>query len=181
MGFGIGRTRKSTTFGIDLAYQPIWSHTWQEADERLEAPHGVLEVGDMTIENQFVFSNVVLRSGIAHQFKKFGFQLGLEARSYEYQLEQDDHMEGTSRLQDEAWTEWTPTFGAHFRFSDVEMQFSTRITSGTGFPGIDRLFAVEDMAAAPSSPDFIAAPRGALTLQDATVVTHQIWIRVPIR
>ena len=181
MGFGIGRTRKSTTFGIDLAYQPIWSHTWQEADERLEAPHGVLEVGDMTIENQFVFSNVVLRSGIAHQFRRFGFQLGLEARSYEYQLEQDDHMEGTSRLQDEAWTEWTPTFGTHFRFSDVEMQFSTRITSGTGFPGIDRLFVVEDMAAAPSSPDFIAAPRGALTLQDATVVTHQIWIRVPIR
>ena len=38
MGFGIGRTRKSTTFGIDLAYQPIWSHTWQEADERLETP-----------------------------------------------------------------------------------------------------------------------------------------------
>ena len=36
-------------------------------------------------------------------------------------------------------------------------------------------------AAAPSSPDFIAAPRGALTLQDVTVLTHQIWIRVPIR
>ena len=181
MGFGIGRTRKSTTFGIDLAYQPIWSHTWQEADERVESPQRVLEVGDMTIENHFVFSNVVMRSGIAHQFKRFGFQLGLEARSYEYQLEQDDHVEGTSRLQDEAWTEWTPTFGTHFRFHDVEMQFSTRITSGTGFPGIDRFFSVQEMAAAPSSPDFIAAPRGTLTLQDATVLTHQIWIKVPIR
>ena len=183
MGFGIGRTRKSTTFGIDLAYQPIWSHTWQEADERLETPRGVLEAGDMTIENHFAFSNVVMRSGIAHQFKRFGFQLGLEARSYEYQLEQDDHLEGRSRLQDEAWTEWTPTFGTHFRFEDIEMQFSTRITSGTGFPGIDRVFPVQEMAAAPapSSPDFIAAPRGALTLQDATVVTHQIWIRVPFR
>ena len=183
MGFGIGRTRKSTTFGIDLAYQPIWRHTWQEADRRMETPNGVLEVGDMTIENHFVFSNVVLRSGIGHQFKRFGLQLGLEARSYAYQLEQDDHLEETSRRQDEAWTEWTPTFGTRFRLHDIEMQFSTRITSGTGFPGIgiDRFFPGEEMAAAPSSPDFIAAPQGALTLDDATVVTHQIWIRVPIR
>ena len=182
MGFGIGRTRGSTTFGIDLAYQPIWSHTWQEADEHIETPHGVLDVGDMTIENHFVFSNVVMRSGVAQRYKRFGLQLGLEARSYEYQLEQDDHVERTSRLQDEAWTEWTPTFGIEFRFEDVEMQFSTRITSGTGFPGIDLIRGTDEMAAAaPSSPDFIAAPRGALTLEDASVVTHQIWIRVPIR
>ncbi len=182
MGFGIGRHLKSTTFGIDLAYQPIWSHTWQEAESRMETPGGVLEIGDKTIENHFAFSNVVLRSGMSQQFKRFGLQLGLEARSYAYHLEQDDHVEGTSRDQDEAWTEWTPTFGVHFRFHDIELQSSTRITSGTGFPGIDDFFTQEDVAlAAPSSPDFIAAPRGALTLQDATVVTHQIWIRVPIR
>ncbi len=183
MGFGIGRHRNSTSFGIDVAYQPIWSHTWQEADRRMETPGGVLEIGDMTIENHFTFANVVLRSGISRRYDRFGFQLGLEARSYAYHLEQDDHVEATSRDQDEAWTEWTPSFGVQFRSSDFELHSSTRITSGTGFPGIDDFFVQEEMAAAEplSSPDFIAAPRGALTLRDVTVLTHQIWIRVPIR
>ena len=182
MGLGIGRHRKSTSFGIDVAYQPIWSHTWQEAERRMETPRGVLEIGDMTIENHFTFSNVVLRSGFAQRYDRFGFQLGLEARSYAYHLEQGDHVEATSRDQDEAWTEWTPSFGVHFRSRDFELHSSTRITSGTGFPGIDDFFAQQEMAAAaPASPDFIAAPRGALTLQDVTVLTHQIWIRVPIR
>ena len=27
MGFGIGRHRESSTTGLDIAYQPIWSHT----------------------------------------------------------------------------------------------------------------------------------------------------------
>lgn len=182
MGFGIGRHRKSTSFGIDVAYQPIWSHTWQEADRRMERPGGFLKIGDMTIENHFTFSNVVLRSGVSQRFDRFGFQLGLEARSYAYHLVQDDHVEATSRDQDEAWTEWTPSFGVHFRSSDFELHSSTRITSGTGFPGIDDFFVLEDRAAAaPMSPDFITAPSGPLTLQDATVLTHQIWIRVPIR
>ena len=184
MGLGIGRSWKSTTFGIDMAYQPIWSHTWQEAESRIETPHGVLEPGDMTIENHFSFSNVVLRSGISRQYKRFGFQLGLEARSYAYDLEQDDHIEGTSRDQYEAWTEWTPSFAADLRLNDIEMQFSTRITSGTGFPGIDwgdDWFVAEVDAAALRAGDFIAAPRDALTLRDVTVLTHQLWIRVPVR
>ena len=181
-GFGVGRHLKSTSFGIDIAYQPIWSHTWQEADRRMETPGGVLEVGDMTIENHFRFSNVVLRSGISQRYDRFGFQLGLEARSYAYHLEQDDHVEATSRDQDEAWTEWTPSFGVRFRTGGFELHSSTRVTSGTGFPGIDGFLAPDArQAAAPASPDFIAAPRGALTLQDVTVLTHQIWIRVPIR
>ena len=181
MGFGFGRSRESTTFGIDLAYQPIWSHTWQEADQRLETPGGFLEIGDRTIENHFTFSNVVLRTGVSQQYGNFGFQLGLEARSYAYHLEQDDHVEGTSREQDEAWTEWTPAFATSFRIQDIEMQFSTRVTSGTGFPGVDRGRGIAIAEATASSPDFIAAPREPLTLQDAIVVTHQVWIRVPIR
>ena len=181
MGFGVGRDRNSTAFGIDVTYQPIWSHTWQEADQRVETPSGVLEIGGKTIENHFTFSNVVLRSGISQQYKRFGFQLGLAARSYAYHLEQDDHVEGTSREQDEAWTEWTPTFATSFRIQDIEMQFSTRITSGTGFPGIGRGRDVVMELSTVGSADFIAAPRGELTLQDATVVTHQVWVRVPIR
>ena len=183
IGFGIGRTRESTTFGVDLAYQPIWSHTWQEAESRTETPRGFLDVGDKTIENHFAFSNVVLRSGISQRYERFGFQLGLEARSYAYHLEQEDHVEGTRRDLDEAWTEWTPTLATHFRFQDIDLRWSIRITSGTGFPGIDLIGGddVQTVEAAAPSPDFIAAPRGALTLDGATVVTHQVWIRVPIR
>ena len=181
IGFGIGRTRESTTFGIDLAYQPIWSHTWQEAESRTETPRGFLEVGDKTIENHFTFSNVVLRTGVSHRYERFGFQLGLEARSYAYHLEQEDHLEATRRDQDEAWTEWTPTFATHFHVQDIDLHWSIRVTSGTGFPGIDLIGGGDDVQAASPSPDFIAAPRGALTLQGATVVTHQVWIRVPIR
>ena len=183
IGVGIGRTRESTTFGIDLAYQPIWSHTWQEAESRMETPRGFLEAGERTIENHFTFSNVVLRSGISQRYERFGFQLGLEARSYSYHLMQEDHVEDTRRDQDEAWTEWTPTVATHYRFEDIDVHWSIRITSGTGFPGIDLIdvFGGEDVQASAPSPDFIAAPRGALTLQGATVVTNQVWIRVPVR
>ncbi len=180
MGFGIGRSRDATAFGIDIAYQPIWTHTWQEADRRMETPRGVLEIGDRTIENRFDFSNVVLRSGVAHRFGMFGLQLGLEARSHAYHLVQDDHVEGTSRDQDEAWTEWTPTLGAHFRLQDIDLRFSTRVTSGTGFPGVDWTRGGDAMVPE-AARDFIAAPSGPLTLQDATVMTHQVSIRVPIR
>ena len=81
IGFGIGRHRESSTIGIDIAYQPIWSHTWQEAESRIETPGGFLEAGERMIENHFAFSNVVLRTGMAQQFRHFGLQIGLEARS----------------------------------------------------------------------------------------------------
>ena len=181
IGVGIGRVRESTTIGIDLAYQPIWSHTWQEAESRMETPSGHLQVGDKTIENHFTFSNVVLRSGISQRYERLGFQLGLEARSYSYHLTQEDHVEDTLRDQDEAWTEWTPTVATHYRFEDIDLHWSIRITSGTGFPGIDLIGGRDVQAAAFPDADFIAAPRGALTLQGATVVTNQVWVRVPVR
>lgn len=64
MGFGIDRHPESSTTGIDIASEPIWSHTWQKAEDRIETPGRFLEAGERTIANHFAFSNVILRSGM---------------------------------------------------------------------------------------------------------------------
>lgn len=142
-GFGVSRTRGATTFAIDVVLQPIWSETWQEADEQVTAADGdIIEVGGRTIENDFFFTNVLLRTGLSHEFKDFGLQAGLSVRSYEYTLEQIDHVEGDFRDLNESWMEWTPTFGATVRLSDLELRYAGLITTGTGRPGTAR--AIEE-------------------------------------
>ena len=162
MGFG----RESSTFGIDIAYQPICSHTWQEAESRIETPGGFLETDERTIANHFAFSNAVLCSGMTQQLRHFGLQIAIEARSCAQHIEQDDHPEGTSRDQDEAWQEWKPAIGTRVRFDNIDLQRTTRVTTGTGFPGVDDPVLLET-ATALASPDFIAALRDPLTLHDA--------------
>ncbi|MCY4398942.1 MAG: hypothetical protein OXE96_06275 [Gemmatimonadetes bacterium] len=179
-GVGVSRRRGPTMFGIDVAVQPIWSHTWQEADRPLDVADGTLGIGDKTIENHFVFSNVVLRTGVSHRFDRFGMQFGVGVRSYDYRLDQDNHVEGTARRQDESWMEWTPSLALTFGLTDIEIQYNTRRTVGTGRPWTGGGFR-SDLAATASEADFIAAPSGPLSLQDAAVATHQVWIRVPIR
>ena len=181
-GFGFSRKRGPTTFGIDLMVQPIWSETWQEADEAVVTAGGaVIEVGGRTIENEFFFTNVVLRTGLSHQLEDIGLQAGLEVRSYDYTLEQVNHIEGSFRDQDESWMEWTPTFGATFRFSDLELRYAGRLTTGTGQPGTARAFRGEAAAAFSPGSDFIVAPEAPLTLRDASVLTHQVSVRIPVR
>jgi hypothetical protein len=180
VGVGVSRSRGPTRFGLDVLLQPIWSDTWQEADTLVTAGSGdVLRPGDKTIENEFFFTNVVLRAGIAHDLRRFGLRAGLEVRSYDYQLEQQNHLESSFREQDEAWMEWSPTLGATARFSDVELRYSGRLTTGTGRPGV--VWTDQAVAARAEMADFIVAPQAPLTLQEATVVTHQVAVRVPIR
>lgn len=64
MGFGMGRHRESSATGIDIASEPIWSHTWQKAEDRIETPGSLLEASKRMIANHIDFSNVVLRSGM---------------------------------------------------------------------------------------------------------------------
>ena len=181
-GFGFGRTRGPTTFGIDIAVQPIWSETWQEADEDVMTSDSLLiEAGGRTIENDFFFTNVILRAGLSHQLEDIGLQGGLEVRSYDYTLEQTNHVESSFRDQDESWMEWTPTFGVTFRFSDLELRYAGRLTTGTGRPGIAQVFRGEGDATLSAAADFIVAPEAPLTLQDASVLTHQLTLRIPIR
>ena len=89
-----------------------------------------------------------------------------------FDLEQDDHVDGTSCDENEAWAEWTPTTGRRFRFDDIDRGWATRVTTGTGLPGVDDSLFQETAAASPPL-DLMAAPRDALMLRDATVVTDQ--------
>jgi len=179
-GIGLSRNRGPTTFGLDVVLQPIWSDTWQEADQDTRASDGdVIREGEKTIENEFFFTNVILRTGVAHRYKSAEFQAGLEVRSYDYQLEQRNRVDVSFRDQDEAWMEWSPAIGAAFHLSDIELRYSGRLTTGTGRPGV----AFTDQAAGrlEAQSDFIIAPEAPLTLQDATILTHQVTVRIPIR
>ncbi len=179
-GAGLSHRGGGTLFAVDVAVQPIWSDTWQEADSSTVSPTGrSFAPGDRTIENDFFFTNVLLRSGFQYTFSRADVQVGVEARSYQYELLQSDHLADSTRRQDEAWLEWTPTFGAAYRFSGVELRYVGRVTTGTGQPGVDRGFDRAVLESA--SGDFIIAPQGPLTLRDVRVVTHQLAARIPIR
>ena len=185
LGLGFAVTQEASTFALDVALQPIWSNTWQEADTAdVTASGGRLEVGDRSIENDFFFTNVVMRSGLSHRVDRLTFQAGVEVRSYDYQLDQVNRVEQTARDQDESWIEWSPTFGALVALDALDIRYGLRVTTGTGRPGTaGDIF----LAAAPgdqllgSGADFILAPDGPLTLQDARVVTHQLSVTLPVR
>ena len=178
-GVGVARTMGGTTAGLDIALQPIWSDTWQEAEEPVEAANGsTIPAGGRTIENDFSFLNVHLRVGVAHEFDDVALRFGLEGRSYGYTLKQTDNVEGEFRTQDETWMEWTPAASAVFELGNVDVHYGLRLTAGTGHPGVADEFA----ASSPDSGgDFVVAPEGPLTLAEATVFTHQVWVRIPVR
>jgi hypothetical protein len=181
---GFARELGPNTFALELAFQPIWSETWQEADSAAVADSGGrLSLGDRSIENDFFFTNVVIRTGIAHEAGRATFQGGLEVESYAYTLEQVSHVGAADlyREQDETWMEWTPTLGAAFRFTGIDVQYALRITSGTGRPGIDQPTPIGILALEQADGDFIIAPQSPLTLQEARVLTHQFSLRVPVR
>ena len=191
LGVGLARTRGASTFAVDVALQPIWSDTWQEAEEHIFLdvddpglhPEGaVILKGGRTIENEFVFLNAQLRVGFSHQFDEVRVQGGIEGRSYSYSLEQVNNIESTIRNQEESWMEWTPAASALVAFDGFDLQYGVRFTTGTGHPGTDRGGGFLGGVEAANSPgnDFVTAPEGPLTLAGATVVTQQIWIGVPI-
>jgi len=180
LGVGLSRTRGSTVFGIDVHLQPIFSETWQEADE--DTPKdagGIIPAGGRTIENEFFFTNAMVHVGLDHRWKSVSVQGGLEVRSYDYDFEQRNNIDGSFRDQRESWMEWIPSVGVAFRLSDMELRYAARATTGTGQPGVQVDRAVSESLAAGS--DFIIAPQAPLTLQDATVLTHQFSVVIPIR
>ena len=178
-GVGIAKSSGPATFGIDLVFEPIWSDTWVEAEaDTMSVDGATIRKGDRTIENQFCFTNVQMLLGLAHETERLGFQLGVEVRSYDYSLEQRDNLENTVRDQDESWMEWTPSIGARVKFPEFELGYVGRMTTGSGRPGVRW---EGPRAAAAANADFIVAPSGPLTLQDARVLTHQLMVSIPIR
>lgn len=182
LGLGLSRTVEYVTFGADLLLQPAWSETWAEAAEPVTTVSGrVIPVGEKTVDNDFRFSNVIARLGFAWARERGGFQLGLQLHSFDYTLEQTDMVQETRREQDESWREWTPTWGGHLSFADVELRYSGRLTTGTGRPGIDQWGDGRVFSTDAAAMDILLAPEGALTLIGETVWAHQLAVILPLR
>ncbi len=185
IGVGLSKQEGPTTFGVDLVFEPAVSHTWQEAAGQTLAADSVTIIPDRgkTIENRFNFSNAFVNVGMTRVVDKAAFQLGLGVRAYDYRLRQKDNVAQIRRTQDEQWMEWTPSWGLSFTFSDLELRYIGRATTGTGRPGIAGGVGVfaEDRVTVAAGGNILLAPEGALTLQDATVVTHRIGIVLPFR
>jgi hypothetical protein len=187
IGLGVSRMEAGSTFGLDMIYEPIRTSTWAEAAGPTVSGSGAtIPDGGKTIENDFRFSNALIRMGIGQELKAadsttvVGFQFGLGVRSIHYRLRQVDNVAMSTRHQDERWTEWTPTWGTSFRVPHLEIRYRGRVTSGTGRPGVNQSngFPVPD---ALSAPGIVAAPSGPLTLDEVRVVTHQFSVSFPIR
>ena len=76
--------------------------------------------------------------------------------------------------------EWTPSWGLHFGMAEFDLRYRGRLITGTGWPGVART-GVAELDFVSADADFLPAPEGPLTLQDAWVMTHQISVSMPIR
>lgn len=190
LGFGLTKRDSAAVYGLDVVYEPIWSDTWAEAAGAITTATGrIIPAGGKTIENDFRFSNAMLRLGASQDLRMDGregaatVQLGLAVRSVHYWLDQYDNVSAAGRSAEERWVEWTPTWGATFRFPSVELRYRGRLTSGTGRPGVagggGGFLTAE--AASPVGSNILAAPSGPLTLDPVRVFTHQLALSVPIR
>jgi hypothetical protein len=187
LGLGLSKVLGPTTFGVDAIYEPIVTHTWGEAHGATQTQSGsTIPEGGKTTENYFHFSNAILRAGVGHELElgkeqRLRLDLGMSMRSISYKLDQFDHVSEEARQQDESWLEWTRTWGLRLHFSDLELRYTGRHSTGTGRPGIlgDQrfVFAAEDRTGA----NILAAPSGPLTLSGVAVTTHQVSVSLPIR
>jgi hypothetical protein len=188
-GVGLSQTEGPLTFGIDAIVEPIWSHTWADAEAPVATNGGgTIPAGGRTIENRFRFANGVLRAGLSREFEldmpesSARMQFGVQLRSINYDLDQYSHVLAAGRKQSEGWTEWTYAWGASVLLPDVGIHYRLRMTSGTGRPGVaGPRFPTGNLAEATVGRNFIVAPSGALTLDPVHVVTHQISVSLPLR
>ncbi len=181
IGIGFGYKKETLTFGTDFIYEPIWSNTWAEVLSPTEDIYGkMLQVGDKTVDNKFVFSNSIFRIGIRQQEKSFGFQIGMQVRTIHYRLKQTNYIFVSQRKQIESWTEWTPSLGFIIKLENFQIHYDGRFLTGTGQPGVtSNMFLSTDFGA--SKANYIVAPSGPLTLNETVVFSHRVSIIIPIR
>jgi hypothetical protein len=169
---------------MDLIFEPIWSHTWADAAEPVRNESGavIIPAGGKTVENYFYFTNGVIRLGLSRRGKTAGFQLGLQTRYINYRLEQTNFITNTRRSQKEIWLEWTPSVGFNLNLSALQIRYTGRLTAGTGQPGVEfNAFSRTDRSAdLAAGSNFILAPSGSLTLDEAVVLTHQISVAIKL-
>lgn len=189
LGIGVAQQAGPSTFALELIYEPIFTHTWGEAQSEMQSANGsFIPVGGRTTESHFTFSNIAARLGFRQDIPVPGaeyplrIEFGLTSHAIHYWLEQDDHVEASTRRQYEQWVEWAPTWGLSKRFGGVEMRYFGSTTHGTGRPGItpNNQFVNTPDVAALGSTNVLAAPNGPLTLTPVSVTTHQLSLSVPL-
>ncbi len=181
IGIGVARKVGPAAFGLDLIYEPIWSHTWADALEDTETnAGGLVRAGQMTVENHFRFHNARLKMGARREAGRFDFALGLDAHRIRYHLDQQNFVQVFEREMEESWTEWTFTTGLGLRFPEFTVRYQGALTLGTGQPSTRRFVAETADFAMAARADYIIAPNGALTLDEARVFTHQVSVTVPL-
>ena len=178
LGVGFARHAGAATFAVDLVYEPVWTETWADAAIATPTSGGdTIPVGHMTVFNDFRFDNAAIRLGLEGRMDRLELQAGLQVKRYRYTLDQTDFVAELERKQREAWMEWTPSVALGLRFDDFALHYTGRITAGTGRPGV-----AWGGVAVPESfaSDFLPAPSGPLTLDEALVHSHQVSVSVPI-
>jgi hypothetical protein len=183
-GAGLALADGPFRFGADVFLEPIWSETWADAARDTTAANGkVIPAGDPTVENDFRFLNALVRAGGSYRYRWATLMMGLQIRSVAYELEQLDRIALSDREQDEGWMEWSPSLGMSLELGRATLHYSGRVTTGTGRPGTQWTAArmAESGAVDLMAADFLLAPQGPLTLQEAQVTTHQIALVIPIR
>lgn len=193
LGMGIGRTLGRSVVGLDVIYEPIWSHTWADSESPVQTVQGeIIEPGGKTIENRFRFDNARIHMGVADELdldgeSAIGLQFGVAVRSVSYRLDQTDHVQLTDRTLEEQWTEWMPTWGFSLTRPTFEIRYRGQVTHGTGRPGVGRFgggcfdnFCLEGDLAVAAGGGILAAPSGPLTLDPVRVFMHQLSFSVPM-
>lgn len=183
-GMGISRVAGRSTLGVDVVLEPMYSTTWAEAARDTVATSGrVIPRGAHTVDNEFRFSNTMMRFGFAHEWPQddsanvIGLRAGLGLHAMQYRLWQTDLVRDSSRVQDEHWMEWTPTLGFLWRTPAVEFRYTASLTCGAGGSCAGCFMACGDNVsiAAPSAGDggVIAAPTDALRFNAGHAMSHR--------
>ena len=187
VGVGLSKTRGPATFGVDVIYEPIWSHTWADAASPVVTAQGdTLPVGARTVENRFHFSNAVFRMGLSRDLelrgigRAAGFELGLMVHTISYRLSQYDNVQLIGRTLDEGWVEWTPTWGLSLRFPEFQVRYRGQVMHGMGRPNGQSVVALP-LDGGVVAAGILVAPSGPLNLTGVSTFTHQVSVSLPLR
>lgn len=190
LGFGTSRAIGHSTFGLDVVMEPMWSHTWADAaGDTTDVSGRVIPQGAHTVDNHFRFSNSRINVGFGHELvgstdsaAVVGLQFGVSMRSINYTLDQDNHVLGTARSQDEGWTEWTPTFGLRVRSGDIVFSYSVSLTCGPACISFgDDVSVGAPPPMAGGDVPVIAAPNAPLTFDGGSSSQHRVMVSIRLR
>jgi hypothetical protein len=179
IGLGAVRYGQRSTWGLEYIYEPITSYTWTEAGEGNSiAGSQSLSSNFKTVENFFDFSNHILRVGLHSKTKCEWLEgrLGVQLHFYNYELNQNDNIDHTSRLFNYHWLEAILSGGLNIKFSNIELMYTLQVILGNGIVGTGGawLFDTNTFAASTRANDFLIAPSGSLVVDKIPLLTHQI-------